>query len=77
MKAIQITFDERLLKRLDADEEVRKLGRSAVMRRAVAEYLGRRRSGRIAASYRRAYAGGGGLGEEYAGWTDEGAWPVE
>ena len=77
MKAIQITFDERLLNRLDADEDVKRLGRSAVMRRAVAEYLQRRRSGQIAASYRRAYARDGGLGKEYAGWAEEGTWPIE
>ena len=36
MKAIQVMFDETLLKRLDADAEVRKVGRSAVLRRAAA-----------------------------------------
>jgi metal-responsive CopG/Arc/MetJ family transcriptional regulator len=77
MKAIQITFDERLLRRLDADEEVQRLGRSAVMRRAVAEYLRRRRAAHIRHSYRRAYGENGGLGDEFAGWTDEGAWPAE
>jgi len=35
MKVIQITFDERSLKELDATEEVRRDGRSAVLRRAV------------------------------------------
>jgi hypothetical protein len=39
MRAIQITVDERLLAALDADEEVRRLGRSAVLRRAAIEYL--------------------------------------
>jgi metal-responsive CopG/Arc/MetJ family transcriptional regulator len=75
MKPIQVLIDEPLLKRLDADEEVQQDGRSAVLRRAVAEYLRRKRKDRIAESYRRAYADGGGLGEGFAGWEDEGVWP--
>ena len=42
MKPIQVMFDEKLLAHLDADDEVRKDGRSAVMRRAVADYLRRK-----------------------------------
>lgn len=57
MKAIQITVDEQLLKDLDADEEVQRLGRSAVMRRAVFDYLRKRRRKKIADAYRRAYGG--------------------
>jgi metal-responsive CopG/Arc/MetJ family transcriptional regulator len=76
MKPIQVMFDETLLKRLDADAEVRKVGRSAVLRRAAAEYLRRSRAERIAAAYRRAYdRSAGGLGDEFAGWEHEGAWP--
>ena len=74
MKAIQVTFDERLLARLDRDEEVRRDGRSAVLRRAVDQYLSRRRSDRIAAAYRKAYAGRA-ADNDLAGWEDEGAWP--
>ncbi|PYR86414.1 MAG: hypothetical protein DMG19_13085, partial [Acidobacteria bacterium] len=43
MKTIQITIDEALLAKLDADEETKRNGRSAVLRRAAAEYLNRRR----------------------------------
>jgi metal-responsive CopG/Arc/MetJ family transcriptional regulator len=75
MKPVQVMFDETLLKRLDADAEVRKVGRSAVLRRAAAEYLRRSRAARIAAAYRRAYGGSGGLGDEFARWEHEGAWP--
>lgn len=75
MKAVQVLFDEALLRRLDADAEVRKLGRSAVLRRAAADYLRRRRTRRISDDYRRAYGHDRGLGEEFAGWVDEGAWP--
>ncbi len=48
MKPIQILIDERLLQRLDADEEVRRVRRSAVLRRAAAEYLRRSWARRIA-----------------------------
>lgn len=75
MKPIQVMMDEALLRRFDADEEVKKDGRSAVFRRAVADYLKRRRSAAVTAAYRRAYAGNEALEEGFAGWTDEGAWP--
>ena len=75
MKAIQITLDEALLARLDADEEVRRDGRSAVLRRAADEYLRRRRRRAIAEQYARAYGRSPGLGAEFTGWQDEGAWP--
>ena len=77
MKAIQITFDEGLLRELDATEEVKREGRSAAMRRAVAEYLRKGRLQTIAEQYRRAYSEGAGIGEEFAGWEDQGQWPSE
>ena len=74
MKAIQVMFDEALLARLDASEEVRREGRSAVLRRAAAEFLQRRQRQVIAEQYRAAYADGRGA-EELAGWSEEGSWP--
>jgi hypothetical protein len=68
-------FDEGLLKHLDADPEVRKVGRSAVLRRAAADYLRRSRAKRIADAYRTAYRGSRGLGDEFGGWENEGSWP--
>jgi metal-responsive CopG/Arc/MetJ family transcriptional regulator len=76
MKPIHVLIDEPLLRRLDADAEVKRLGRSEVLRRAASEYLRRSRSRRIAEEYRRAYGGGTGLGEEWSGWEDEGSWPA-
>ena len=75
MKPIQIMMDEELLRRLDRDAEVRRAGRSAVLRRAAGEYLRRSSARRIAAAYRRAYGAGAGLGADFAGWEDEGTWP--
>ena len=66
-------MDEDLLRRLDRDDEVRRAGRSAVLRRAAAEYLRRSSARRIAAAYRKAY--GAGTGTDFAGWEDEGSWP--
>jgi metal-responsive CopG/Arc/MetJ family transcriptional regulator len=75
MKAIQVTLDDALLARLDADEEVRRDGRSAVLRRAADQYLRNRRRRVVADQYVKAYGTSAGLGSEFDGWDDEGAWP--
>jgi metal-responsive CopG/Arc/MetJ family transcriptional regulator len=77
MKAVQVMFDERLLQKLDATDEVQRDGRSAVLRRAVATYLRRRERTSIASQYRKAYRGDAGLGREFAGWAEQGIWPGE
>jgi len=77
MKAIQVTLDEALLERLDRDDEVKRDGRSAVLRRAVDLYLRQRKAREVAAAYRRAYADDRGLGTDFEGWEREAAWPVE
>ena len=77
MKAIQVTLDDALLARLDADEEVRRDGRSAVLRRAADQYLRSRRKRAVAEQYANAYGSGVGLGPEFSGWDDEGAWPAK
>jgi len=76
MKPIQLLIDERLLRRLDADQEVQQVGRSEVLRRAAAAYLRRSRAQRIAEAYQKAYGDAGGLGDEWAGWESEGTWPA-
>ena len=75
MKAIQITLDEALLARLDADVEVRRDGRSAVIRRATDEYLRRRRRQTIRDQYTKGYGTRHGVEDELNGWADEGTWP--
>jgi hypothetical protein len=77
MKPVQVMFDERLLAKLDADEDVRKVGRCAVLRRIVQDYLRRKTESTIDARYRRGYGDGTGLGPEFDGWEEEGAWPRE
>jgi metal-responsive CopG/Arc/MetJ family transcriptional regulator len=77
MKPIQVLIDEPLLRRLDADAEVKRDGRSAVLRRAASEYLRRRRARRITEAYRKGYGGGKGLGDEFVGWETEGSWPAK
>ncbi len=72
-----MTFDEELLAALDADDEVKKDGRSKVLCRAAAEYLRKSRRAQIASQYRKAYADGKGLGEEFDGWESQGIWPSE
>ena len=56
MKAVQVMFDEDLLRRLVASPEVKQSGRSHVVRRAVDWYLGHLERERIAERYRTAYA---------------------
>ncbi|MGH9200132.1 MAG: ribbon-helix-helix protein, CopG family [Vicinamibacterales bacterium] len=77
MKAIQVTLDEALLERLDRDDEVRRDGRSAVLRRAVDIYLRRRRADTIASAYRRAYGSDHPMDAEFRGWEDESEWPAK
>lgn len=78
MKAIQVTFDEALLERLDRDPAVREHGRSAVLREAAAAYLVRKEAEVIADRYRAGYGeGAASLDTELGGWTGEGVWPQD
>ena len=77
MKAVQVTLDESLLAELDETADVARHGRSAVIRRAIAEYLSRRRNMEIRERYEAAYGEGGDLGPDFAGWEEQGAWPDE
>ena len=69
MSAIQVMLDEVLLDRLDQDEEVKRDGRSAVLRRADDWYLRHRRQEAIAAQYRKAY-GSAPPDTDLTGWSD-------
>ena len=74
MKAVQINFSEDLLARLDADEVVRELGRSEVVRRIAEGYLRRREEKKIAEEYARGYGPEfPPIEEELEGWTEAAA----
>ena len=75
MKPIQVTFDEALLKRLDAHPAVQERGRSAVLREAAAAYLTRKDAEDISHRYRAGYAAG--HDADLEGWAGEGAWPQD
>lgn len=76
VRNIQITVDERLLRRLDSSAEAKREGRSAVIRRALEAYLERRRSAEIDDQIRRGYRAAP-RDPELDGWAEEGAWPDE
>lgn len=74
MKAVQINFSEDLLARFDADELVRELGRSEVVRRIAEAYLHRRDEKKIAEEYARGYGPDfPPIEEELEGWTEAAA----
>lgn len=75
MKAIQVTFDEDLLERLDRQPSVQERGRSAVLRQAAIEYLKRQEAANITARYQAGYSGAPRIDDELEGWASEGAWP--
>ncbi len=77
MKAIQITFDEELLERLDGPPEVRDKGRSAVLRDAAAAYLAAQEARDISRRYQSGYGAAPEDDEEMEGWADEGTWPED
>ena len=77
MKAIQVTFDEALLEKLDRHPTVQERGRSAVLREAAVEYLKRREADEITRRYRTGYQDVAALDDELDGWSGEGAWPED
>ena len=77
MKPIQILIDEELLAGLDEDEEVRRGGRSKVLRGLIAAYLESRREARLDLQYRQGYGDDPRVSDELQGWDEEGSWPEE
>ena len=77
MKPVQILMDEELLAGLDEDEEVRRSGRSKVLRGLVSAYLESRREALLDAQYRKGYGDDLRVSEELEGWDEEGSWPGE
>ncbi len=77
MKAIQVTFDEALLARLDRHAMVRERSRSAVLREAAAAFLKRKEAEEIDRRYRDGYANASELDRELKEWAAQGVWPEE
>lgn len=78
MKAIQVLFDEKLLRDLGRDAEVKRDGRSAVLRRAAAEYLRKKWRDEIRQAYERTYGPAADTGQDdFTGWTAEASWPED
>lgn len=75
MKAVQVTFDDELLQRLDRHPMVRERGRSAVLREAAAAILERAEAEEIDRRYREGYRSGASIDDELDGWSAEGVWP--
>ena len=69
-------MDEELPAGLDEDEEVRRSGRSKVLRSLVSAYLENRREARLDEQYRQGYGGTIRVSEELAGWEGKGS-PAE
>ena len=77
MKAVQVLLDEELLKELDRDAEVKRDGRSAVVRRATLDYLRRKGRKRIREAYEKAYGKGAPAHDDFEGWAKEATWREE
>lgn len=77
MKAIQVTFDEALLARLDRNPMVRERGRSAVLREAAAGFLRHVETEAIDRKYREGYGDAAELDDELIEWADQGEWQEE
>ena len=67
-------MDDDLLANLDQTEEVKRHGRSAVLRRAASEYLAHQRQAEITRQYQEGYGEDAGLGDDFSEWEDEAAW---
>ena len=77
-RPVQVSMDQSLLKEIDADEESKKLGRSAFIARAVINYLRQKRERDVDARLIAAYAGKADeLWAEAEPWINEQVWPPE
>lgn len=72
-----MTIDEALLRRVDADPEVRKRGRSAFLRRLIEDYLARGREQAIRDAYRRGYGKKPPAADEFSVAREAQAWPED
>ena len=77
-RPVQISMDTELLRRIDADPEVRQRGRSGFIRSAIEMYLRARQQREVDEQLRNAYSGHADeLLEEISDLMDAQAWPPE
>ena len=77
-RPVQISMDAELLRRIDADPEVRRRGRSVFVRSAIEMYLRVRHQREIDEQLRNAYAGNADeLLDEISDLVDVQEWPPE
>lgn len=77
-RPVQVSMDAELLRRVDADPEVRQRGRSAFIRSAIEMYLRARRRREIDEQLRNAYGGHADeMLAEISDLMDAQAWPPE
>jgi metal-responsive CopG/Arc/MetJ family transcriptional regulator len=75
-KAVQISIDEELLRRVDAEPETRERGRSAFVRSAIESYLRTKRRRKIDRAISAAFASqADAMLDEVKGLLDAQAWP--
>lgn len=75
MKAVQFTIDDELLRRIDDHPATKERGRSAFLREAAIEFLGRQRSRDIREAYRAGYGTLPPSDEEFFVAPGAQAWP--
>ncbi|MCY4375584.1 MAG: ribbon-helix-helix protein, CopG family [Spirochaetaceae bacterium] len=77
-RPVQISMDAELLRRIDADPEVRERGRSVFIRSAIEMYLRARQGREIDEQFRKAHAGHADeMLAEIGDLMDAQAWPPE
>jgi metal-responsive CopG/Arc/MetJ family transcriptional regulator len=77
-KAVRVSIDVELLRRIDADPETRKRGRSAFIRSAVSSYLSAKRKREIDSAITAVYAGkGAAMSAEISDLAGFQAWPED
>jgi metal-responsive CopG/Arc/MetJ family transcriptional regulator len=77
MQTIQVVLDTKLLKAADTAAKRRKLNRSALIRQALHEHLGRLRLMDLEERDRRGYEVQPQRTEEYLPWEGAAAWPED
>jgi len=77
VETIQVVLDKRLLKAADVAARRRRVNRSALIRQALREHLGRLRVLDLEEQDRRGYRAQPQRTEEYLPWEEAASWPED